>query len=170
MVEAQYAKALFELSQKCINDVNQQFDILYSAINQNAEFLNLISSPALSKAQKKEVVKKVAKDFEELFINFMYVLIDNNRFNLILKIHDEFKKLIMASNNILEVEVYSPSKLTASQHKAISEKIASRFSGKNIVIKNIEEPSLIGGIQIVCDGHSLDISLKNKLDQLKAYL
>ena len=45
-----------------------------------------------------------------------------------------------------------------------------KFIDKELEVKNMVNPDLIGGIQIVYNGESIDMSLKSTLERLKESL
>ena len=48
--------------------------------------------------------------------------------------------------------------------------LKAKYVGMELEIKNFVNPSLIGGIQIVANGESIDMSLKTSLERLKESL
>lgn len=172
MIASEYAQALFELAnkEKKMDVIYEQFRAYKRAVYDNIEFIKMMDSPALSKKTKKTIIDKTSAGMNETFIHFLYVLVDNKRMNQIISIYYEFKRMVQNKNKVLKVEVFSAQVLDRESLKLISKKLQERYAGKQIKIKNYIEPSLIGGIQVVCDGESIDMSLKNKLNQLKAQL
>lgn len=171
MVELEYAKALYELSVETniTNEVLDDFDTLKNTIN-DKEFYEVLTSPIISLQDKKNLLKKVYSVFNETFLNFLFVVLDHNRFSLILSIKDEFYKLHDAKRNIVSVEVQSTYKLDLNELKNIEKNLMKNYKNKKLEIKNIVNPELIGGIKILCNGEVVDLSIKNTLESIKATL
>lgn len=171
MVEKEYAKAIFELAKEenKIDVFDKCFDAVVETSN-NEEFMEIILTPSLSRDEKKEVIKKVYKSLDKTFIDFLFVLLDHNRFELIEKIYDEYKKNVLFDKDTIRVKVYSAKELTDKELKDISKSLAIRFNNKKLAINNIVNPELIGGVRVVCNHEAIDLSLKASLDKLKESL
>lgn len=169
MLAREYATAIFELasSNNVLTEVENEFNTLMLAIDENEDFMKVLTYPRISSKQKKECITNVCKGMNDTFVDFLYVLIDNNRIGNIKEIHEEFTNLINEKNNMLIVDVVSASKLDASQLKALEAKLSLYFGGKHISINPLIDETLIGGIKVIANGKSIDFSLNNKLQELK---
>lgn len=170
MVANEYGKALFELAQKNenIEVVEDNFNTLIEGIKVNPDYLKVLTYPRVSINDKKNSIKSVCKDFDTTFINFLYVLIDNNRIDQIFEIYSSFQNYILSNKNVLNVEVISAEELSDKQKKELIVQLTNYYNGKKIEISNIIDKSLIGGVKVIANGEALDLSLQNKLNQLKA--
>ena len=171
MVELEYAKALYNLALE--ENKIDLFSECFTAVNEtikNKEFYDVITSPTIDKISKKEVIKGVYKSLDSTFVNFLQVIIDHNRASILNRIYNEYNNLVLADKNITKIDVISASVLTNPQLKSIEEALVERYKGKKLEINNIVNPELIGGIQVLSNGESLDISLKSCLDKLKESL
>ena len=54
--------------------------------------------------------------------------------------------------------------------KDITEALKSKYKGMELEVKNFVDPSLIGGIQVIANGESIDISLRSILERMKESL
>ena len=115
MVEQEYAKALYEISLE--ENKTKEFKEYFNAIKDTLEddFLTLIASPAIIKEEKKKMVANIYHSFDETFINFLYVLIDHNRFNMIVAISKQYDKLIL--------EVWTNGSITPEEAIALGSRI-----------------------------------------------
>ena len=68
------------------------------------------------------------------------------------------------------VTLHSQVKLTKAQIEKLKAPIEARLNSKNIVIENIVDPTLIGGIVIYADNTRIDLSTKGILNDLKESL
>lgn len=169
MVAYEYANALIELSlsNNVLNEIEDNFKTFVLAINENPDFMKVITYPLIKSDDKKISIKEVCKDMNELFIDFLYVLIDNNRIKDLFDIYKEFNKIIDLINNRLTVDVISSVKLTKKEIDNLSIKLFTYFNNKKININPLIDKSLIGGIKVIADGKSIDLSVVGKLNNLK---
>lgn len=170
MVEQEYAKALFELAQES-NKLELYIDYFTAIVETvKKDFYKLLTSPSIEKNEKKEVIKKVYHTFDEDFLHFLFVLIDNNRISRIGTIFDEFMNFVLMDKNIVQVEVHSAVELNDKQIKHFENKLKERYNNKKLEIKNIVNPDLLGGIRIIANNEELDMSAKNHLNKIKETL
>ena len=168
MVENEYAQAIYDLAKEDnkIDIINECFIVVNKSIEDN-DFMEILSSPKLTKEEKKNILTKVYGKLDSLFLDFMYVLIDNNRINRISYIYDYYNQLIKIEHNILHIEAYSVKELTKTQIDNLRKTLSSYYNGKTLEIENIVDPKLIGGVRIECNGKTLDVTLKKSLANMK---
>ena len=168
MVENEYAQAIYDLAKEenKIDIINECFIVVNKSIEDN-DFMELLSSPKITKEEKKNILTKVYGKLDSLFLDFMYVLIDNNRINRISYIYDYYNQLIKIEHNILHIEAYSVKELTKTQIDNLRKTLSSYYNGKTLEIENIVDPKLISGVRIECNGKTLDVTLKKSLANMK---
>ncbi len=172
MIAFEYANALFELATKENKHeiVSDEYSLFLKLIKDNPDFLKVLTFPNIVKDEKKETIKKTLVGFDDLLLNFFYVLIDNNRMDIVEEIGQEFAKMEREYNNVTKVDVYTAIKLTKEELKEVEVKLSNIITNTQILINNIEDPSLIGGMKAVYEGKEIDFSLNKKLNDLKKNL
>lgn len=169
MVEYEYAKALFEIAveekktELFLDSLNEILDVM--SVNQ--AFYKMIASPLVDMEDKLKVIQKVFKSMDATFREFLCVLVKNHRFNIIEKITEEYNQMLSDFNSILKIEVISSEKLTKARLNEVTKSLEERYPNKKLKIINTVNPKILYGLQIVSNGQSLDISLKNRLTKLK---
>lgn len=171
MVEKEYAKALYELAeeQKCVSVIEEELKAI-SNICSDEDTMKFFLAPSIQLEDKKKVVLKSFKGFNETLINFLFVLLDNRRFDLIHNINNEFTQIILNKNEILPIKLISANKLDKNQIDKITLSIRLRFNNKKLRVENIVDESLIGGIKILANDTEIDLSTKNSILELKESL
>ena len=171
MVEAEYAKALYELAieEKKV-DLFWDYFIALDKTNDDPDFKKIMSSPIIESKEKKEIIKKVYYKLDETFLNFLYVIVDHNRFDSFNGIGHEYRKLVRKEKNIMFIDVISANELTEKHQAKIVKVLKAKYSDKTLQFKYIVKPDLIGGLQIISNGESIDMSLKAALDRIKEEL
>ncbi len=166
----EYAKAFFELSNelKNLDIMSENFEVFMQ--NYNNDFEKLLLSPKISKQEKKEVIKKCFKSCDINFVNFINVVIDNSRMNILNDIFNDFNLLLNEKNNIVTIDVYSYDVLTEEQSNEILNKLSGGYKGKTIVLDNHIDKELLGGIKLFHNGKQIDGSIKSQLNRLKENL
>ena len=170
MIPLEYAKAIFEIAEEehKVDLFNEYFVSINTTLN--SEFIDLLKAPTIEKSKKKEIVKNVYKSIDNTFVNFLVVLVDNNRIEYFSDIGHQYRKLVRLNKNIVRIDIISAKELNSKQMKNVVEALKSKYIGKEMEIKNFVNPALIGGIQVIANGESIDISLKSTLERLKESL
>ena len=137
---------------------------------QEAEVKRLIDSPDISQKLKADTFTKLFEgEISNKVLNFVLVLGQANRLKLLKSVLDNFKNLVALEKNEKNVVISSSYRLDSEQVEKIKEAMQRRTGSKINASTEIDE-SLIGGIKISYDDQVIDLSLKNKLEALKAQL
>lgn len=169
MVEYEYAKALFELAieEKKTEPFLDSLNGILDVMSANNDFYKMIASPLVDINEKLKVVREVFSSMDATFIEFLCVLVRNDRFVLIEQITEEYNQMLSDYNSILKIEVISSEKLSKERHNEVTKSLEQRYPNKKLKIENTVNPKILSGLQIICNGESLDMSLKNRLTKLK---
>ena len=98
--------------------------------------------------------------------NFLKVLAQNHRLNLLEIILKQFISLYNDKHNIAEVDVTTVIELSSEQDKRLKSKLSDIFN-KKIEINYIINPEIVGGLVIKYGTNLIDVSIKHKLDTLE---
>ena len=166
-VERQYARALFSLAleKEAVESTYQDLTDFINALDDQAKLFFL--HPKIEIANKHQVIQMVGKN--SLVINFLKVLLDNSRFELLPAIATEYQELINEMNETIEVMVYAKNELSATNIKKIKKKLQNKLL-KNVVIKQTINESIIGGFKIEYQGQVIDETINSSLNMLKKTL
>lgn len=169
MVEIEYAKALFDLAteENKIEEYENNLEAVCNSFKNHPDFLKLLLSPMIEVEEKHHILEQVYYASSITFKNFLYTLINHNRLNIIEDILTAYQKLVRESKNVLHIEVVSAEKLTKSKMNEMVELLKYRYPQKKLIVQNSVDPDILYGIQVLCDGQRLDLSLKNMLQQMK---
>jgi len=172
-----YAQAIFEITegdQKLQETYLSEVKDINTVIKATGEIKEIFENPGISKEHKKDLLKKIFTDkINEQIINLLCVLIENQRFNLLLAIQDCLLELINKQKGILVAEIYSTQELDSLvvskivetlQHKTLTQGV------KEIKINQKIDTSLIGGLKVKINDLVYDGSIRGKLENLKRRL
>jgi len=163
-----YAKALFEIGVE--NKKLKVFEKELSSFNDLvlSGSLEFLSNPVFSTEEKKMVVEKVAKKEKTSneFIRFLDIVVEEKRTGAIPEIYDYFKKCVNEHEGKENASVYSAVKMSVSQVDSLK-KVLSKVRGKNIVIENIVDESLVGGLKVKIGSFIYDGSVKGFINKFR---
>ena len=162
-----YGDALFEIGieQNKLEEFRKQCDLVKATLND--EFMSLLSHPKIKKEEKKECLVNVyGQACDPLFLNFMKVMIDKNRINIILEAFDEFIADYLNYHHIEIAEVTSAFPLNEEDKKRIHDVLEKSQSQKIECRWKVDE-SLLAGLRVRINDQILDNSAANQLARLK---
>lgn len=163
-----YAEALFSLGleDKKLTKLQDEGKALSEIIHDNEDFLLLIDSRFMSREERQDIASKILKDFDEDIVNFVKVLIANNRTNYIKDVLEAFNSLCNEYKGVKEGLIYSAFPLDKETINKIKNKI-SQIEGMDVELISRIDPSLIGGVKVVINSHVYDGSIKNQLEKMQ---
>jgi F-type H+-transporting ATPase subunit delta len=164
-----YAQALLEAgkSRGDLSDLSQRAEWLLALWQETPRLQAFFSHPGIEKKEKHAFLKRCFfNDIpEELFRNFLSVLVDKNRLGHLESILKAFQENVDLENGIQRARVYSALTLDSVAREEIATALSKRFSG-NVILDEELDPSLIGGIRIVVGDQVFDGSCQNYLKTL----
>jgi len=171
-VTRRYAKALFELAQEqqILEAVEADMTSIRSMIEKSKEISVLLQSPVIQAQEKRHVFAEIFKGkIHHLSYDFLNLLLDKGREELLPDIIIYFMKYIDESKGILRGELRAAYPLSSEQKKSLKNQL-DRITGKNVVMKEQIDSTLIGGFVIRMEDTVIDTSIKNQLDKLRETL
>ncbi|KYG90241.1 F0F1 ATP synthase subunit delta [Metasolibacillus sp. FSL H7-0170] len=171
-VAKRYAEALFQLASKeqSIAEVSADLKEFTAAIEATPALLELLKAPKISSAKKKAMLSEILANANSSVLNTVQLLVDKQRINDIVTIAKEFQNLATAAQGAVEATVYSTRALTEAENAEISAAFATLVGKSKLDIKNIIEPSILGGIRVQIGNYIYDSTIASKLEGLKRTL
>src|SRR3954447_5545501 len=163
-----YARSLFEVAkeQDKLDKVREQLGEFASALDQNRELQVFFFSPYFSTQEKKDGLKKAVSGTDDIFDNFLELLIEKHRMPAVFRIRRELDQLWQRENKLLPVEVTSAIELDKSTVKQIGDPIGEQ-TGQKIELSSKVEPDILGGIVVRVGNSIIDASIRARLEQLR---
>lgn len=167
-----YAKSMFDASKDDdrLKLVYEELNLVKETIDSNSRLMQVFSHPLLSKNEKKDIVKNIyEKSLSNLTINFLYVLIDAKRFEMVSSIIDEFNNLYDIENNVLNGTIITKSKLSNEEINRYEEKLTASLKS-HVKLNNVLDETILGGAIVKIGDKLIDSTLKGQLNELRKEL
>ncbi|MBI3316208.1 MAG: ATP synthase F1 subunit delta [Candidatus Omnitrophica bacterium] len=170
-----YAEALFDIAKVTHQDLElkEELKVLSQALKKSKDIERFLSNPFYKNDQKIKALEKFyQKEHNQTYgtlLNFLSVLFEKNRFNLIHEIVEWYQKIVDAHHGMGEAEIRSATPLSADAEKVITSRL-ERIAGYKVAVKKEVDPSLLGGVRVKIGYKILDGSVRHQIDRLKAEL
>jgi len=163
----EYGKALFTLSEEAgrTENILSEMKTVFSLLSDNPDYIKLLDTPALKKAERLMLIDEAFGGFDEYLINLIKILCEKRCVHSFPDVYRTFISLYESSRGILHVEAVSAVKLSEAQSKRLIKRI-SDMTGATIILSNTVDPDILGGIKLRYGNTQLDGSVKTQLDGL----
>lgn len=168
-VAKMYAEAFIGAAQSVgVDAVLEEFEsFLVDVLEKNAEFASFFCSSVGNRDDKLAIIDRVvAPHGSELFTNFLRVLANKDRLDLLPLILRESKLNYEIRQGKKRVQVTSATELSDEQKERIRQQLSEKLPFDPIIESSVD-PSLIGGIVIRVGDTVYDSSVKTRMKQLR---
>lgn len=169
LLHDRYARALFEYAREenCIGKVMEELEVLNLEWLESEEFDKLLTHPLISADEKKSAIALLAREkkFCAATTDFLNVLIDNGRENLIHAVFLRYRDLYDESKKQARVYVETPELLEKEDKIFLIDELTRKF-GKKINVEIRKKPDLISGLSVRYKDRLYDYSAKGQLERL----
>jgi F-type H+-transporting ATPase subunit delta len=166
-----YAEALFSAAreQGKLDLVREQLGQLADALDQNRELSLFFFSPLFSTREKKDGIERMLSGADEIFLNFLKLLIDNHRMPVLFRLRRQYEALWQEENRRLPVEVTSAVELDEDTVHLIRE-LVERQTGHSVELTRRVDDGILGGLVVRVSNMIFDASIRNRLERLRRQL
>ena len=167
-----YGESLYELAREESLDkqIGEQLAVLQDAFRQEPEFVRLLSSPNLTKAERCRILDDSFRGkVHPYLLNFLKILTEKGYMRHFSDCCDAYTQHFDQDNGILRVNAVSAVELSADQKDKLKAKL-TRITGKEVALRTRIDPRVLGGIRLDYDGQRLDDTVSHRLDAIKNVL
>ncbi|CDR47082.1 CYFA0S28e00386g1_1 [Cyberlindnera fabianii] len=176
-LDGTYATALYTAAAKASNldSAAKSLESL-KTVTADAKVASFLENPALSVQDRAIVVETLSQQVPSIdasVSNFLKVLAENNRLDLLPSVISQFKVLIDAHSGVVEAIVTSADSLDSKILKKIEAAVGkSKFvgSGKSLRLTNKVNPDIQGGLIVEVGDRTVDLSIASKIAKLNQAL
>jgi F-type H+-transporting ATPase subunit delta len=166
-----YAEALLEAAQekKRLDAVRAQFDDFAAAVAGSEDLRRFLRNPQLEPQAKRAALGDMLAGADDLFLNFIRLLVDKGRIAEVEDVHGEWAGLLARQERILDLELQTAVELSDEEAAKVVAQI-EKASGRKVVASRTVDPDLIGGLVVQAGSVRLDASVRGRLEQLREEL
>jgi F-type H+-transporting ATPase subunit delta len=169
-VALRYATALFELARErgALDAVAADVERV-ARVAADPERGAWIADARVGAATKRERIERLAADLHPLTANFLRLLADKRRLEVLAELRPAFRRCLLAERNSAEGVVESARPLDAAQIETLTQSLAGLL-GKRVELETRVRPELIAGVRVIVDNKLIDQSAAGRLEGLASRL
>lgn len=172
LISVRYATAVFSLAKEknLLPEIKEDMELILDVCSRSADFNRMLSSPLVKPSQKKSVINLVFdKKINSLSMNFLELVVKNNRETFVTSVCRDVLSLIRMEKNIKTAVITTARPLDeVTLRKA--EKTIEKELGARVELTGKHNPGIIGGLVLRIDDRQYDATVKTRLKKLKQEL
>ena len=170
-ISSRYARALYSLSleKNNLEDREDQAKELLDILNDNDDFLTLLSNEFLTIEERQDIARQVLKGVDDDILALVSIIIANHRTRYLKEVFQAFISDANSYRGVKEGLVYSAVPLDKKTITRMEQAI-SKKEGCKIYLKPIIDQTLIGGVRILINDHIYDSSIVSQIERMKRKL
>lgn len=172
LVGRRYAEALRDVALELnkLTEFKEEIVAVCDIFTNEPKLKTIFEHPKVSKDEKKDIMSSLFKDrISKEMLNLIYIIIDKGRMRDIDDIKNEYIVLSNKELNIVEAKAFTAVVMTEEERLELQEKLSKKLS-KNIILENIVDKEVMGGVLVKIQDKVIDGSLKGQLEKLEREL
>lgn len=168
-INLRYATALYDLAveRDQVEQTYKDVQLIAEVCRSNKDLRLLLKSPVIFTDKKLRIIREIFKDnIGQLTLGFIEVLAKKRREEYLEGIANSLIAIYREAKNIKVAEVTTAVKLDEEQRQYLMS-ILIKQTGSQIILEEIIDPSIIGGVIVRMEGVKFDDSIKSKIQALK---
>ncbi|HKY09316.1 MAG TPA: ATP synthase F1 subunit delta [Candidatus Binatia bacterium] len=164
-----YTRALFQLAREAgeeekIGDEIERFFALYSG----SDLRKVLINPAFAMGPRKKILVQTihSQQLSHLTVKFLSLLLERDRLVELAGIVSCYRRLLNEAKGRVEARVVSTGALDAAMVEQVRQRLRG-LAGKEVILQQETDPSLLGGLLIELEGKIYDGSIRTQLEKMK---
>ncbi|ADU32301.1 F0F1 ATP synthase subunit delta [Evansella cellulosilytica] len=165
-----YASALFEYAQEnsLLDSIQQELDDVTQVFQETNLLDEVFKHSKMTSEEKKKIVREsFSSKVSDAVLNLLQILIDNRREQLYYTIAESYRSLVFEAKGIAEATVYTAKALSEEEKQAISQVFSKKANKNQLLINNVVDKDIIGGMRLRIGDSVYDGSVANQLARIQ---
>jgi F-type H+-transporting ATPase subunit delta len=164
-----YAQALFEaaLEQDELEETLEDLKEFVNALHESEELREFYYGPQIPESQKRQAIDALTEEMSASIRNFLKVLIDNDRTEILEDIVPRFEDLVREHQGKVEVELTTAIELSEEKLDEVKDRLGHILHGREVELETNVNPNLVGGAIFRVGERMIDGSVRGQLQSLR---
>lgn len=166
-----YAQAVFELAQASGEFQKWSEALVWLAtISEDRQVQELVQNPRVDNESLVALFEDIAGDhlFDQAR-NFLKLVLQNRRAFALPGVAEQYEAMRAEAEGTIEAELRSALEVSDEQQDKLAQSLSARL-GREVSLRVVQDPSLIGGAVLRAGDMVIDASVKGRIDKLAASL
>ena len=150
-------------------EVRGQLEQVLAIYRGNADLRDALSNPALSAEQRHQLAENVFEGVDPLIRSVLAVMAERENLGQLSQVVNAYRDASEEKLGVCVVDVTTVVELDDELRKVITEKL-SKDLGKNVVLREHIDKSILGGIIMSTHGKRIDASVASQLERTRNVL
>lgn len=167
-LSARYANATYVAASKnkSLDQVEAELNGLLQSSQTSASFKAFLENPMIPRETKAQYVTGLDK-LSPITKNLLETMAGNARLAELPKVASTFAQLMKAKRGEVDAKIISATPLSAKELKQVEAAMQTQVpKGQSVVIETVTDPAIVGGIQVQIGDQFLDLSVKNRIEEI----
>ncbi|MCD8153687.1 MAG: ATP synthase F1 subunit delta [Clostridiales bacterium] len=167
-----YGGSLYDLAaEESLTDIIQEeMRVIQDLFRENPDYLALLCEPSIPKEERTGLIEAAfGNQAQRYLVSFLKLLCERGILGEYAGCCQEFTRRYNIDHNIAEAVVTSAAPLSAEQASALKEKLEKQ-SGKQIVLVQRTDPSVVAGLRVELEGKQLDGTVQGRISGISRML
>jgi len=164
-----YAEALFNVlrAEEELDRVEDELFRFGKLVESNNELRQVLADKSIDRAQRTKVLEELLEDkVSPHTLGLLTFIVNQGRGRQLPQILEELSSLAAAARNSVVAEVRTAVPLDDSQREELA-RVLSEATGKQVQVKTIIDPSVIGGVVAKVGDTVIDGTIRHRVEQLR---
>ncbi|MEG0769438.1 MAG: ATP synthase F1 subunit delta [Ruthenibacterium sp.] len=170
--EKEYGEALYSLAvdEHLEDELLNGLVLVRDELRENPAYAKLLANPAIKKQERLALLDKAfAGGIHPYALNFCKILCEKYALDCMDGCEKEYRTLLYAARGILPVSAQTAVALSDAQKQALTQKL-SASTGKTVLLTNLVDASVLGGVKLSYAGKELDGTAAARLAAMRTVL
>ncbi|HTV47484.1 MAG TPA: ATP synthase F1 subunit delta [Phycisphaerae bacterium] len=167
-----YAEALLDVAQNTgqLDDVAADIAALKALRAAASDITKFLKAASISTEEKLHILRETLEPLlNPLTMRTIESMARRDRLELLHDLVDAFDAQMEERKNRIRVELSVPQPVSSEDHARLEQAMSGKL-GKQVVLRTIQKPELIGGGQLRIDDLLIDGSIRYRLEQMRRHM
>ena len=163
-----YGGSLYDLAaeENLTDQLLQELQTAVASIEAEPQYMRLLATPSLPKKERCALLDKAFEGGHPYLVNFLKLLCEEDLIAELPGCLRAYRDRYNIDHDILEVTAVSAVALTAQSREKLLAKLQT-MTGKNIVLTETVDPTVLGGLRLDMGGKRLDGTVQRHLERMR---
>lgn len=168
LIGKRYAEALYEVALELdkLEEFKEEIKAISQVLENEPKLKTIFEHPKLSKNEKKDIIDSIFKGrVSQEVLNLCYILVDKGRETHLADVSEEYIKLSNEKQGIVEAVAITAVHMNDEEMKKLEDKLSKNL-GKKVLLSNVIDSTVIGGVLVKIGDKIIDASIKGRFEDL----